>query len=67
MSPLLNPSLSPNFCVTGPELPKVYFLEHELYDMSVLSHETNYEETCKIKKKTKFSFINVLSKSTKTQ
>ena len=56
MSPLLNPSLSPNFPVTGPELPKVYFLEHELYDMSVLSHETNYEETCKTTTKKKLNF-----------
>ena len=40
--------------MTGPELPKVYLLEHELYDMSVLSHETNYEETCKIINKLTF-------------
>ena len=48
--PLLILSLSPNFCITGPEFPEVYFVEHELYDIPILiilSQETNWGETCK--------------------
>lgn len=47
ISPLLILSLSPNFCITGPEF---YFVEHELYDMPILiilSQETNWGETCR--------------------